>query len=138
MQQDSDDTRQDDEIVRLRAEVAALRASLAKRKSALQAANEARSARSAQLDETVAGFARELPPHFHDLWDRGFLRREVTRLLNQRGIGAPRGGGWTTKQVQRALDRHADREQRQSTQGSDAPPEWRDNRLGWTWSGGRS
>lgn len=117
------------EVKRLRTEVARLRGRLAKDVKTGQdhasttAANIARSDRSAALDAQVVLVARELLSRefgvaVMDLSRFGFprfysfprLRSEIAETLNDRGIPAPRGGPWSVRQVQRALERHSQRQ----------------------------
>ncbi|PWS37139.1 hypothetical protein DFH01_09740 [Falsiroseomonas bella] len=114
------------EVARLQAEVARLQEELARigqgRRRQVERANAARSARSAATDDLVfAAVLDELQeryefdvskvdlsmlgyPHFRD----GHLHRAVAAALNAKGVPAPRGGSWSTKQVTRALVRRAE------------------------------
>lgn len=111
----------------LQAEVARLRQQVARighpRGRQVARANAARSARSAATDDLVfAAVLDELQVRYEfdvskvDLWMLGYphfrdghLHRAVAVALNAKGVPAPRGGSWSTKQVTRALVRRAER-----------------------------
>ncbi|WP_120010070.1 hypothetical protein [Teichococcus vastitatis] len=101
----------------LEAEVAELRERLSGRTGK---ANAARSLSAAEMDdrvveEIVAYLQRRHRAHTTDLDLLGYphfaswgnLRTRVAADLNERGIPAPRGGHWSTKQISRALQRHS-------------------------------
>lgn len=115
------------EVDRLRAEVARLREELARigqrRELQLMRANAVRSTRAATTDDTVfAAVLEELQRRWefdiskvdlrmigYPLFQNGHLHRAVADALNAKGVPAPRGASWSTKQVTRALMRRAAR-----------------------------
>lgn len=52
-------------------------------------------------------FARSVSPAIRDMSKRGFSQRCMVRELNERGIKARNGGGWSLRQVQKVLERIA-------------------------------
>lgn len=106
------------ELAALRAEVQALRARIAVLEgrladTSLGKANAVRRASAVSSALKVADGVAEFAAAFPMIGANADLlsahwKGRIAERMNARGIRAPRGGKWTTKQVARALDRLAD------------------------------
>ena len=59
--------------------------------------------------QSADAFARAQQPVFAEMQASGLTHREMADELNKRGIAAARGGEWTHGQVQRMLNRLAEK-----------------------------